>query len=511
MDLVLLAARVVLAVVFLVAGVAKLADLVGSRQAMTGFGIPAPLAGLFGTLLPFGELAAAILLIPLATAWWGSVAALTLLLLFIAGIGVSMARGQAPDCHCFGQLHSEPVGWPTLARNGLLAAIAALIVIAGRSNPGTSAVGWFGQRSPAEAIGIGGGLLLALLLFAEGWLLLHLLQQNGRLLARIESLETAAVEGTGTARPVAPAAPAAGLPVGTVAPSFSLAGLHGETQTLEALRALGKPTLLIFSDPHCGPCNALLPEIARWQRSEASRMTVALISRGKAEENRTKAVEHGLTQILLQVDREVAEQYQANGTPSAVRIRPDGRIDSPLAMGSEQIKTLVNQTTGTIPLAPAPVPAANGNGNGNGNAPRPAATIGTAAPAIALPDLHGKTVSLGDFAGKRTLVLFWNPGCGFCQRMVDDLKTWEAAPPKGAPQLLLVTSGTADANRAMGLRAPMVLDQAFATGRAFGATGTPSAVLVDAKGRIASDVAVGAQAVLALAGSPAQSGKAPGA
>ena len=36
--------------------------------------------------------------------------------------------------------------------------------------------------------------------------------------------------------------------------------------------------------------------------------------------------------------------------------------------------------------------------------------------------------------------------------------------------------------------------------RAFGATGTPSAVLVDAEGRIASDVAVGAPAVMGLAG-----------
>ena len=51
----------------------------------------------------------------------------------------------------------------------------------------------------------------------------------------------------------------------------------------------------------------------------------------------------------------------------------------------------------------------------------------------------------------------------------------------------------------MGLRSPVLLDQGFSVGSAFGASGTPSAVLVDAKGNIASDVAVGAQAVLALA------------
>jgi hypothetical protein len=48
----------------------------------------------------------------------------------------------------------------------------------------------------------------------------------------------------------------------------------------------------------------------------------------------------------------------------------------------------------------------------------------------------------------------------------------------------------------------VVLDQGFTAGRAFGATGTPSAVLIDAQGRIASPVAVGAAAVLALAAGP---------
>jgi hypothetical protein len=52
----------------------------------------------------------------------------------------------------------------------------------------------------------------------------------------------------------------------------------------------------------------------------------------------------------------------------------------------------------------------------------------------------------------------------------------------------------------MKLSSPVLLDQNFATGRAFGASGTPSAVLVDAEGRIASEVAVGAPAVLGLAG-----------
>jgi thiol-disulfide isomerase/thioredoxin len=49
---------------------------------------------------------------------------------------------------------------------------------------------------------------------------------------------------------------------------------------------------------------------------------------------------------------------------------------------------------------------------------------------LKLPNLEGKKVNLAAFRGKKTLVLFWNPHCGFCQRMLDDLKAVEADPPK---------------------------------------------------------------------------------
>ena len=72
--------------------------------------------------------------------------------------------------------------------------------------------------------------------------------------------------------------------------------------------------------------------------------------------------------------------------------------------------------------------------------------------------------------------------------------------PEGAPKLLVVSSGTKEANREMGLSSTLVLTQQFAVGQSFGASGTPSAVLVGEEGDIASELAVGAPAVLALAG-----------
>jgi len=61
--------------------------------------------------------------------------------------------------------------------------------------------------------------------------------------------------------------------------------------------------------------------------------------------------------------------------------------------------------------------------------------VGQKAPEFTLEAPGGKQVSLADFRGAKTAVLFWNPGCGFCQRMLPELQKWEASPPSGAPKL----------------------------------------------------------------------------
>jgi peroxiredoxin/uncharacterized membrane protein YphA (DoxX/SURF4 family) len=514
-DGLLLVARLILAAVFIVAGVAKLLDRPGSRQAMLGFGVPASLAGPAAIALPIVELVIGILLIPVTTAWWAALAALALLLVFIGAIAYNLSQGRTPECHCFGQLHSAPAGPLTLARNGVLALLAAGVVIWGWEDAGTSLTGWLGDLSTAEAIGLVVAIVGFAILAAEGWLLVHLLGQNGRLLIRLDELEEAIQSGDGLAVPAGaaarPVAPPPGLPVGAPAPGFTLTGLFGETMTLDALRAQGKPVALISSDPGCGPCNALLPDIGKWQREHAGKLTVTLISRGTAEANKAKVAEHGIGHVFLQKDREVAQAYQAHGTPTAWIVNADGTVGSPLAQGAEAIRQLIARTVGApAPAAArpaAPAPATNGAA---AQAPVPAparpappppppSRIGEAAPAVALNDLDGKAVSLADYQGSKTMLLFWNPGCGFCRRMVDDLKSWEADPPAGSPKLLVISTGTAEANREQGIGSPILLDEGFQTGRAFGASGTPSAILIDEAGKIASRVAVGAPGVLAMA------------
>src|SRR5919206_1776958 len=189
METILLIARLLLALVFVAAGVAKLADPKGSRQAIIDFGVPAALAAPLGILLPLAELAVAVALILASTAWWGAIGALGLLLLFIVGIGNSLARGRKPDCHCFGQLHSAPAGGKTLARNAALAAVAGFVVWQGYHGAGPSAVGWLSSPSATRIVALVFGLVVLGLLVGAWWLLFQLVRQNGRLLSRIEVLE----------------------------------------------------------------------------------------------------------------------------------------------------------------------------------------------------------------------------------------------------------------------------------------------------------------------------------
>src|ERR671934_912799 len=117
----LLVARVVLAAVFSLAGLAKLTDREGSRVAVGEFGVPERLAGPLATLLPLAELTIAVTVLLTPTARGAAIAALGLLAVFIAAIAVNLGRGRQPDCHCFGQLHSAPAGPATLLRNAVLA------------------------------------------------------------------------------------------------------------------------------------------------------------------------------------------------------------------------------------------------------------------------------------------------------------------------------------------------------------------------------------------------------
>ncbi len=506
MDMALLIARLVLAGVFVIAAAAKLQDRTASREALAGFGLPLRLTTPLGWALPLAELIIAAALVPPVVAWWGGLGGLALLILFTAAIVRSLVRGERPDCRCFGQLHAAPIGWPTLLRNGLLALLAAFVVGAGWSDPGPSAVGWVAGLPPHERPGVIVGLLALVLLAAVIWILVGgVLAQQTQLLTRLKAIEARLdeVEGRPVERPEAGSLDR-GLPVGAPAPAFTLPDLDGERRSLTGLLGRGRPILLLFVASDCQPCAALIPKIVDWHREHGDTVTIVLVSSGSPEDNRAMFGGLGDVPVLLQAGSEVADVYAPGWTPAAVLVASAGRVASFASYGDQAIGALVAHAA-VAPTVPF-LPSLNGRPKlgllsvvGNG---RPG--LGQPAPAVALPDLQGGTVDLRDYRGRDTVVVFWNPNCQHCQQLGDDLRRWEAEPARGAPRLFVVSSGSIEANRAFGFRSAIALDETFKTAKAFGVEGTPSAVLVDSDGRIASTVGTGARDVLALVGVPSE-------
>lgn len=495
MNMILLAVRLLLAAVFAVAAAAKLTDRRGTEAAITDLGLPQATAPWLAWLVPVIELVIAGLLLPAAPAWWGGVAALALLAAFTLAIALNLWRGRAPDCHCFGQLTAAPIGRGTLVRNLLLMAAAGLLVASPRQAVSLSATAWFTDLTTGERALVVIGTIAAALLAAVVRLLVRLLHQNERLLAAFAEsripFEDEAEE------PVVRkdmALPSAGLPVGAPAPPFQLAGLDGNAVSLADLLRPGLPLALLFVSPTCGPCAAMLADIGRWRQHYGGLLSFALISSGSREDNQQKFAEAGT--VLLQSGSEVSELFEAKWTPAALIVKSDGSIGSALANGSDAIRRLIVQTV----MSGGSNFAVKLFDGGNGHASESAAPIGKPAPPLALPDLNGKTVTLDDFKGARTLVVFWSPDCTFCEQMLVELKRIEANPPPSAPRLLVISKGSIEANRAAGLRSPVLLDADFTVGKQFGASGTPSAVLIDERGNVASEVVGGEPRVLALVG-----------
>jgi peroxiredoxin len=129
-----------------------------------------------------------------------------------------------------------------------------------------------------------------------------------------------------------------GLGAGTPAPLFSLPDLSGETISLADFR--GRRVLLVFSDPNCGPCDAVADDLAALDR-ERDDLAIVAVSRGELEENRRKAEEHAVDfPVVIQNGWRVSKQYGIFATPVAFLIDENGVIAANVAKGRAEIMGL---------------------------------------------------------------------------------------------------------------------------------------------------------------------------
>jgi len=209
---------------------------------------------------------------------------------------------------------------------------------------------------------ISGLVIISLAVIVGCWLGWQLLRQNGRILLRLDSLEQRFEElelpsepsGNGKNNSLARSRiKRDGLKTGAVAPDFHLPRVDGGELSLGEFR--GRCLLLVFSDPHCGPCNHLAPRLEQFH-AEQSGIAVLMISRRDLAENRTKMKEHGLTfPVVLQQHWEISRLYAMFATPMAYLVDENGIIAADVAVGIDAIQTLIAQAaTPTVsrPLAP---------------------------------------------------------------------------------------------------------------------------------------------------------------
>lgn len=121
---------------------------------------------------------------------------------------------------------------------------------------------------------------------------------------------------------------------------------------------------------------------------------------------------------------------------------------------------------------------------------------------FSLLDLDGDERSLSDLRGKRTLLVNWSPGCGFCVKIAGELAALHPLLVERDVELALITVGDAETNRELhdqyGLVAPTLLRDGTDVDP-FRGTGTPAAYLLEADGTLAEAMVVGADQVPSLA------------
>jgi len=259
--------------------------------------------------------------------------------------------------------------------------------------------------------------------------------------------------------------------------------------TFEHLLGKVKPLLFFFVSPTCGPCEALLPEIEEWQNELKDRVEFVFISSGTPAANDEKFGGSSFKQILLQEDKEVSALFNAKWTPTAVLINSDGIIASHLSVGDDGIRDLVKK-----------IKVENLDKEALFIATSSKVKIGEEVPEFSMKDIEGRDITSKDFQGKKTLVTFWSTTCPHCQHMVEELKEWDRQKGLDEPNLIVFSEGDAEAHKEIGLKSPIVLDEGYKTAEKFGMFGTPSAVLVNEKGKIISETAIGADNIWALIG-----------
>jgi len=266
-----------------------------------------------------------------------------------------------------------------------------------------------------------------------------------------EALDAVEATTLAPARDIASLALPSCLPIGASAPPFETAPGNN-----------GKPSFLVFVSDDCGPCEGLVPEIETWRQQSGERLN-----------------------IIVKSDNDLRDRYRVNWAPAAVVVGSNGKIASETAFGDTEIRALFEHYgRDARPWRRL-----------SDGSDRP--EVGSAIPALRLKTTTGTVFELSSLAGRESLLLFWNPFCEFCNGMINELIAWRQRDPPQMPRLVIISSAPDPEIEHIPGTIVLYSDDDVAN-NAFAVRGTPSAVLINEHGRIASSLATGVDDFLAL-------------
>jgi peroxiredoxin len=463
LDDVLVAVRLALAAIFVVAAIGKLTDREGARTAALALGVPAPIAALVPIGLPLVELLLAAGLLRASTAPWAGGALAVVLVAFVALVSINLIKGRRPTCHCFGTLDSAPISPWTIVRNVVLLAAAASVALAG-------------HRQGADVFG--GGPWVDVVAFV-GLIALAV----GVTRARPEEAEPDPAADPGLVLNA--------VPVGDPAPDFVLADVDGDDVSLTSLLSGGLPVVVVFGTLRCPSCLSLMPDVEAWQREFADVLVVVYVVSGHPDDARDAAERYGIEHVLVQKGQAVTDLFGVLIPPSAVVIEPDGTMGSLPAIGPDDIRELVDDLTGR-PVTPFE-PSDDTRGLLHGAEPL---AIGAPAPEFRLPSSWGPAIGQHDLRSGALAFVFVQRQCSQCSELLDKLSVRQDL---GRRAVVVSTGPELPVEPEAGFGCPVLADELGFLPAAHGITAFPSAVIVD-DNVVASSPAVGTDAVIELLG-----------
>jgi hypothetical protein len=301
-----------LAAVLLVSGVAKVADRQATEDMFTSLRVPVVPPVLGARVLPYAEIALALLLLVLSGPLL-VVAAVLALLVFLAYwllIARALTFDPRPTCACFGRLGGHRVGPATLARNTILVALAVVALVAAPRGDGV--LGGLVDFSSDDAV----WLSVLVVAMALTWFVARTDEPAPEQVPE-------GVDGDYVRLPI---------PYGVVEDA------KGRRHTLREL-AKTQARLLVMLNPGCGGCKRIASRVDEWTRALDGVVAVHPVYTGRLDQ--LPDLGHARETTLHQPESNVSHMLGSNTTPAAVLLGADGLLAGGPVYGENPVTELV--------------------------------------------------------------------------------------------------------------------------------------------------------------------------